>query len=161
MINSNIRIFYLEGYNINFKGDYFNFKFFLPNQNYSGPWTKSSESMDKIDSVHGLPGLSPWTLSSLQVSMDKVQTGHRPTALTGLCPWTRLFPECPWTLSGLSNKSMVKITVSIDSLDIIHEFPGLSTDRVRPLDHKKNQSTSTDNFVVFIRLKTDKVTICH
>ena len=83
---------------INFKGGYFNFKFF----------TKSElqRSLDKVQLIHGqnpLTGLCPWTswtLSSLPglprlfpVSLDKVQTVHWFLGLTGLCPWTH------WTFS--------------------------------------------------------------
>ena len=85
--------------------------------------------MDSVQSVHGLSGLCPWTLSSLPgfpghcpgcpwtmfrlstESKDSVHwiDGHCPVwlvsvdfvdGLTGLCL------ECPWTLSRLSTKSM-------------------------------------------------------
>ena len=109
--------------NINFKGGFFKTK---------SDWTKSSESMDTFDFVHGhcpvcldsldfvhgvheqCPDcpLSPWTVSI--ESLDNVHWvhGHCPVwlvsldfvhGLTGLCP------ECPWTLSRLSTESMVNV----------------------------------------------------
>ena len=39
--------------NINFKGGYFNFIFFFNRSD----WTRSSESTDNVQSVHGLSGL--------------------------------------------------------------------------------------------------------
>ena len=113
--------------NINFKGGYFNLSFFLPNQNYSGPWTNASESLDWLDFVHGLLGLCRWTMSSppglpglclecvhgqcpdcplspWPLSMDSLDfvSGHCPVQLVSLDfvhELTGLFPECPWTLS--------------------------------------------------------------
>ena len=88
---------------INFKGGYFNFSYFVQSvHGLSGhcPWTLSSppgfcpgcpwtmsrlstESMNNVHWVHGQCPLNPWTLSSL-------------AGLTGLCPWTH------WTLSRVS-----------------------------------------------------------
>ena len=68
--------------NINFKRGYFYFIFLTKSD-----WTLSSESMDNVQSVHGLSGHCPWTLSS-------------PPGLPGLCP------GCQWTMSRLSTESM-------------------------------------------------------
>ena len=67
--------------NINFKGGYFNFIFFNRSD-----WTRSSESMDNVQSVHGLSGLcGHWP-----VCLDFVQGVH------GQCPD---YPLSPWTMS--------------------------------------------------------------
>ena len=93
--------------------------------------------MDNVQSVHGLSGHCPWTLSSLpgvsRVSMDNVQTVHWVYGQCPLSPWTMfiecmdivqsgwshwtlsmdqftgLCPEYPWTLSRLSTESMVNV----------------------------------------------------
>ena len=118
------RKFYLKGYEYKFQGRLF----LLPNQNYIGTWTKSNEYMDKVQSVHRLHGLCPWTLSSppelpghfpvSTKSLDFVHElldfvpGHCPVRLISLGyvhGLTGLFPECHWTLSRLSTESMVKV----------------------------------------------------
>ena len=134
--------------NINFKGSYFNFKFLTESD-----WTLSNESMDNVQSVHGLSGhcpvrldslafvqgvhgrcpdcpLSPWTMST--ESMDNVHWihGHCPVWLVSLDfvhGFTRPCPEYPWTLSRLSTESMVNVHESMDNVQGVHWVYGLST----------------------------------
>ena len=115
---------------INFKGGYFNFNFLTKSD-----WTLSSQSMDNVQSVHGLSGHCPVHLDSLDFvqgvhgqcpdcplspltmsteSMDNVHWihGHCPVWLVSLDfihGLLRLGPEYPWTLSRLSTESMVNV----------------------------------------------------
>ena len=89
--------------NINFKGGYFNFNFLTKSD-----WTLSSQSMDNVQSVHGLSGHCP-------VRLDFVQCVHGQCPDCPLSAWT-MFTECmdnvhwvhgqcplnPWTLSSLA-----------------------------------------------------------
>ena len=68
--------------NINFKGSTVTSIFLT-----KSTWTLSSEFMDNVQSLLGLGGHCPWTLSSLP--------GH---------PW--LCSGCPWTMSRLPTESM-------------------------------------------------------
>ena len=94
--------------NINFKAGCFNFNVFFTKSN----WTKSSESMDNVQWVHGLSGLCLWILPSP--------------------------PGLVWTMSRLSTESMDNVhwiksgwshwTLSMDSLDFVQSVHGLSID---------------------------------
>ena len=84
--------------NINLKGGYFNFNFLTKSD-----WTKSSESMDNVQSVHGLSGHCPWTLSSPPGLPGQVQD------VNGHCP------DCPVHLDSLD-----KSRVSMDIVQTVH-----------------------------------------
>ena len=115
---------------INFKGGCFNFNFFKPNQTGLcpvSPWTKSSQSMDIVQSawtlwtlsrvsmnnvqtvhwVHGQCPLSPWTMST--ESMDIVQSGwsHWTLSMDSLAFFQSIHGHCP--MSRLSTESMVNV----------------------------------------------------
>ena len=96
------------------------------------PWTLSRLSTESLDFVHELPGLHPWTLSSLP-------------ELYGY------YPEFPWTLSRLSTESMVRVQG-------VQGIPGLSSEgsyyyKKEKLQIKMIWNVTEYNLLIFLILQ--------
>ena len=98
--------------------------------------------MDNVQSVHGLSGHCPWTLSS-------------PPGSPGLCP------GCPWSMSRLSSESMDNVywvhgqcplnpwhcPVWLMSLDFVHRLTGLCPECPWTLSRLSTESTVNTHWV--------------
>ena len=83
--------------------------------------------MDKVQSVHGLPGLCPWTLSR---SLDSFQSAWTPWTLSNVHGQSPDCPSSPWTLSMVSLNFVHGLTglfpVSLDIVQTVHWVHGKS-----------------------------------
>ena len=130
--------------NINFKGGYFNFNILSKSD-----WTLSSQSMDNVQSVHGLSGHCP-------VHLDFIQGVHGQCPDCPLSPWTMSTESMDIVQSGWSHW-----TLSMDSLDFVQSIHRYCPDcPLSPWTMSRESTESMDFLQTGIQLRLFRVIPC-